>query len=101
MIHVLATIQLKPKCRTAFLEIFKANVPAVRRETGCIEYRPTVDCDAGLAAQQRDVDTVVIIEKWCDLEALRVHLAAPHMADYRARVKDMVQNVSLKILQDA
>ena len=48
MIHVLASIQVKPGKRNTFLEIFKTNVPNVLQEEGCVEYSPAVDIDAGL-----------------------------------------------------
>lgn len=101
MVHVLASIHLKPASRAQFLEIFKANMPAVKAEAGCIEYRPAVDVAAGLPPQRLDPNLVTIIEKWSSLEALRVHLAAPHMAAYREKVKDLVSDVELKVLQDA
>ncbi|MFO7536262.1 MAG: putative quinol monooxygenase [Kiritimatiellia bacterium] len=101
MIHVLASIQVKPGCKSKFLDIFKSNVPAVKAENGCVEYRPTVDVETGLPPQRLDPDEVVIIEKWESLEDLRTHLAAPHMAAYRGKVKDLVAGVSLKVLQDA
>jgi len=43
MIHVLASITVKESERDAFLEIFKANVPKVLEEEGCVEYSATVD----------------------------------------------------------
>ena len=101
MISVLASIQIKPGCKDQFLAIFKANVPAVKAEDGCLEYRPTVDAPTGLPPQKLDADLVTIIEKWSSLDALRAHLAAPHMAAYREKVKDLVAGVSLKVLQDA
>ena len=51
MIHVLASIQVKPGKRNAFLEIFKTNVPNVLQEEGCFEYSPAVDIDARLPPQ--------------------------------------------------
>ena len=101
MVHVIASISVKAGSRARFLEIFKGNVPVVKAEPGYIEYRPTVDVDSGLPPQQKDADTVVIIEKWESVEALRLHLATPHMAAYREKVKDLVVKVSLKVLQDA
>ena len=100
MIHVIASIRVKLDGVKRFLEVFNANVPAVRAEAGCIEYRPAVDVASGLAAQRLEPDLVTIIEKWESLEALRAHLAAPHMAAYREKVKDLVVNVTLKVLQD-
>ena len=101
MITVLASIQLHEGERAAFLEIFRANVPKVRQESGCIEYFPAVDIDAGLPVQRLDENVVTVIEKWQDLEALRAHLAAPHMLEYREKVKGLVKELSIKVLQTA
>jgi quinol monooxygenase YgiN len=38
------------------------------------------------------------VEAWESLDALRNHLKAPHMLDYKEKVKDMVKSVSLKVL---
>jgi quinol monooxygenase YgiN len=101
MISVLASIRIKEGKRSAFLDIFQANVPKVREETGCIEYFPAVDIDSGLGVQQLDADVVTIVEKWQSLEALKDHLATPHMLAYREKVKDLVEDLSLKVLQQA
>lgn len=101
MVTVIASIRVKAGHRPAFLEIFKSNVPLVRAEEGCIEYYPAVDLDAALPPQTLDEHVVTVVEKWTSLEALNRHLNAPHMASYRARVKDMVEGVSLKVLQEA
>lgn len=101
MISVIASIRVKAGRRSAFLQIFKSNVPKVREEKGCIEYFPAVDADSGLPPQVLDENMVTIIEKWESLEALRDHLTAPHMLAYKEKVKDIVEAVSLKILQEA
>lgn len=46
-------------------------------------------------------NVVVILEKWESLAALKAHLAAPHMAEYRQRVKDLVAGVTLQIVEPA
>ncbi len=101
MINVIASIRIKEGRVPDFLEIFKANVPNVRAEKGCMEYFPAVDIDAGLPPQTLDGNLVTIIEKWEDLESLKVHLVAPHMLAYREKVKDMVVDLSLRVLQEA
>lgn len=101
MIHVLASIHIKDGQRPAFLEIFKANVPAVLNEKGCVAYAPTVDVPTGLPPQVLDDSVVTIVEQWRSLEDLRAHLSAPHMAAYREKVKDMVGQVTLKVLTEA
>lgn len=101
MINVIASIRIKEGRVPDFLEIFKANVPNVLAEKGCMEYFPAVDIDAGLPPQTLDGNLVTIIEKWEDLESLKVHLVAPHMLAYREKVKDMVVDLSLRVLQEA
>jgi len=101
MINVLATIGVKEGRLDDFLTIFKANVPLVKQESGCIEYFPTVDIDAGLPPQILDKDVVTVLEKWENLETLRDHLKSPHMIAYQEKVKDLVERVSLKVLREA
>lgn len=101
MIHVVASIRVRAGKLSKFLEVFKSNVPNVKKEKGCIEYFPTVDIDANLPLQSLDEKVVTIIEKWESLEALRDHLNAPHMRAYKERVKEIVEDISLKVLQGA
>jgi quinol monooxygenase YgiN len=102
MIHVIATIELKPGRRDAFLAEFHRLMPLVHAEDGCIEYGPTVDVASGISVQAGVRDNVaVIIEKWVSLDALKTHLQAPHMVEYRGRVKDLVAGVHLQILEPA
>ena len=89
MIHVLAFVTTKPGQRAAVLEIFKANIPAVLAEDGCIEYGAAVDV-AG-AAPAFGPDSFVVIEKWASLAALKAHAASPHMAAYLAKVKHLLE----------
>ena len=101
MIHVLASIHIRSGKRERFVELFKANVPNVLAEQGCVEYTPAVDLDALLPPQILDENTVTIIEKWECLKALMAHLKAPHMLAYREEVKDLVEETELKILKEA
>ncbi len=101
MITVVASIRIKPGNRDAFLEIFKANVPSVLQEEGCIEYCPTVDFDTGWPVQGMDGNVVTIIEKWQDLKALESHLKTPHMRAYQEKTKDMTEERIIKVLQNA
>ena len=102
MIHVLATITVKPGQRDAFLAEFQRIVPLVLKEAGCIEYGPAVDVASSLIMQTPLRENVaVIIEKWASLDALKAHTQAPHMAEYRVRVKDLVESVVLQVLASA
>ena len=102
MVHVIATIQLAEGSRDRFLEEFHRLVPSVLAESGCLEYGPAVDLPSGLPMQLPLRPLVVtVIEKWESLDALREHLAAPHMQVYRGRVREMVRQVELQILENA
>ena len=102
MIHVVAVITAKPGMREQILQHFRANVPAVRAEKGCIEYGPAVDADPALSIQTKfGPDTFLAIEKWESLEALKAHAAAPHMAAYAAKVKDMIASRAIHVLSPA
>jgi quinol monooxygenase YgiN len=102
VIHVIATIELAAGKREAFLAEFHRIVPLVRAEAGCLDYGPAIDVPSGLAAQPpvRE-DVVTVIERWESLDALRAHATAPHMQDYRVRVKDYVVRVQLQVLSPA
>ena len=99
MIHVLAIVTAKPGQREAILAAFRANMPAVRAETGCIEYGPAVDAD-GVGGIQTKVgpDTFVVIEKWASIEALKAHAAAPHMAAYAAKTRELIASRVIHVL---
>jgi quinol monooxygenase YgiN len=99
MIHVLAMITAKPGQRDKILEAFRANVPAVRAEDGCIEYGAAVDTEAlGKFQTHFGPDTFVVVEKWASVDALKAHAAAPHMAAYAAKTKDMVASRAIHVL---
>lgn len=102
MIHVLATVELQPGRREAFLAEFHRIVPLVRAERGCLEYGPAIDATTDIAAQQAFGENVVmVVEKWQDLESLKAHLTAPHMVEYRPKVKPLIVQSKLQILQPA
>lgn len=102
MIHVIAIITAKPGQRESVLEHFRANVPAVHAEQGCLGYEPVVDAE-GAGAMQAPIgpDAFMVVEKWESLDALKAHAAAPHMAAYGAKVKDMLATRVIHILTPA
>ena len=102
MIHVVAIITTKPGQREAVLAAVRANLPAVRAEKGCIEYGPAVDADGiGSFQTKAGPDTIFVIEKWQDAEALKAHAVAPHMAAYAAKVKDLIAARVIHVLSPA
>jgi len=102
MIHVVAVLTAKPGMRESMLQAFRANVPAVKAEQGCIEYGAAVDFEDGPKFQTKyGADTFLVIEKWESMDALKAHAAAPHMAAYAAKTKDMIASRAVHILSPA
>ena len=101
MIHVIASITVQASERDAFLEIFKANIPKVLEEEGCVEYSATVDFQTEIPIQETNVNIVTVVEKWKTFPHLEAHFTAPHMLEYKAKVEGIVKDVSLKILENA
>ncbi len=102
MIHVLAIITAKPGMRGEILKIFRANMPAVHAEKGCIEYGPVIDAE-GVGGIQTKLgpDAFVVVEKWESLEALKAHATSPHMAAYGAKTKEMIASRVIHVLSPA
>ena len=99
MIHVIAVVTAKPGKREEVLKHFRANVPAVRAEKGCIEYGAAIDADPALQVQTKyGPDTFVVVEKWESLDALKAHAAAPHMQAYGAKTKELLASRVIHIL---
>jgi quinol monooxygenase YgiN len=102
IVHVLAILTAKPGRRAELLAAFKANVPAVHAEDGCIEYVATVDAEGAASVQTRfGEDAFVVVEKWASLEALKAHAAAPHMKAYAERTGEMIASRVIHVLSPA
>ena len=102
MIHVVAVITAKSGMRDAILKEFRANMPAVHAEKGCIEYGPAVDAE-GIGSFQAKFgpDSFVVIEKWESPDALKAHAASPHMQAYGAKTRDLLANREIHVLSPA
>jgi quinol monooxygenase YgiN len=99
MLSVIAEIEIIAGKRDKFLDEFRKVVPLVLAEDGCVEYGPNLDAMTDIAAQISRRDNIVtIVEKWESVDALKAHLVAPHMTEYRVRVKEFVVGSVLRIL---
>ena len=99
MIHVIAVITAKPGKREEILAHFKANVPNVLAEHGCIEYGAAIDAEGALAIQAKwGADTFLVIEKWQSMDALKAHAAAPHMAAYAGKTRELIASRVIHVL---
>jgi quinol monooxygenase YgiN len=102
MIHVVAIITAKSGKRSEILEHFRANVPAVHAEAGCVEYGPVIDAEGvGPFQTKFGDDTFLVIEKWESLDHLKAHAASPHMQAYGAKTKDLIASRVIHVLSPA
>ena len=102
MIYVIATVEAAEGRRDDLLDVFRALVPKVLDEEGCLEYGLAVDLATSFSIQgEPRKNVVVVVEKWESIEALEAHLVAPHMNEFRNQVKEMVQGTTLQILEPA
>ena len=100
MIHVIATITIKPGIEAEYLKLLVANCVLVRAEAGCVSYVATRDVASGIPVQEPPrPNTVIICEQWESLVALHAHLAASHMTVWRQRVKDLVVGSQLHVTE--
>ena len=99
LIYVIASIDLAEGARAFYLEELNKIIPLVRSEQGCLEYGAAEDVPAGIPIQEPiNENTITIIERWSDVDALKIHLEAPHMQSYREAVKDYVKLVGIRVL---
>ena len=103
MIHVLAFVSVKPGMFDKALDAYRVLVPKVMaNEPGCLEYSPTVDYDFGMVNQVKDPNMIVVTERWKSIEDFKAHVdGPPHVAEFRAAIKEVFEKTTLKITQDA
>ena len=100
MIRVVAVITANPGRRDELLAAFRANVPNVHAEKGCIEYAGHIDAATRRPVSDRLSGRTVssFSNSWESPEALRAHVAAPHMKTYSEKTKDLVAKRTIHIL---
>ena len=101
MVHVIASIRVKPGCLQEYVSLFKENVSNVLAEQGCVQYTPCVDADTGWPAQALDPRRLTVVERWESMDALRAHSRAPHMVAFRKSVGHLVESVALQVVKQA
>ena len=75
MIYVVATTQMKPDGREAFIKGHKACIAETHKEKGCIAYEGHVSVN--------DPNLYVVVERWETREDLNAHARAPHLKAWR------------------
>ena len=86
-------VNVKLETNPGAVEALKAAIATVekasRAEPGCIDYV--------FATEINDPTRVRIVEHWASLDALKFHMAQPHMAAFREAIAKNAKNVVLKL----
>jgi quinol monooxygenase YgiN len=75
MIYVVATSQVKPEAREAFIAGARECIAATQKEQGCISYESHTSI--------HDPNTFVVVERWASREDLNAHGKSAHMKTWR------------------
>ena len=75
MIYVVATTQVKPDQRDAFIAGHKKCIAETHKEKGCLSYEGHTSI--------HDPNTYVVVERWETRDDLNAHGRAPHMKVWR------------------
>jgi quinol monooxygenase YgiN len=100
MIHVVAIITAKPGKLPDVMKEVRANLANVRAEKGCVHYFPAVDVP-GFGGPQTEIgpDSFIMLEAWETEADLKAHGAAPHMAAYAGRTREMLASRVIHVLK--
>ncbi|PHP68999.1 antibiotic biosynthesis monooxygenase [Zhengella mangrovi] len=90
MIHVIATITLKPGALDAFRDAAMHCIEGTRAEPGCVVY----DLNASVTNSNR----VVFVEQWKSRDDLEAHFTRPHMKAFREATAGLVESRSVEVI---
>lgn len=101
MVHVIASIQVAEGKIAEVMKMYETFTPLVNEEKGCVRHLPTVDFDTEIPIQQKESGIITVIEQWDNIEDYYAHLSAPHVIEFRENITELVEKVSIKVLQSA
>jgi len=98
MIKVVANLHFKIEKRDEFIAAFKALMPKVRQEDGCVEYDLYLDVADVLPNTPARGDVITVMETWASPEALQTHVAQPHFVAFIESTKDMMTGLTAQVM---
>jgi quinol monooxygenase YgiN len=78
MIVVQVEVVVEPGSASKVVDAVKAMETATRKEPGCLKYAFAVDIS--------DPGMIRVIERWASMDAIKAHMASPHMADFNRAI---------------
>lgn len=92
MIHLIATITIKPGSFDAVRAAALPCLEATRKEPGCISYE--------LFRSVEDENTLVFVERWESRAVLDAHFHMPHLKTWREAGGPFITSRSIEIVTD-
>lgn len=90
MVHLIATLKIKPGSIETLLSAAAPCIEATRNEQGCISY--------DLYQSTTDTDTLAFVEVWESREALDAHFATEHLQRWKENSAPYIADRSAKII---
>ena len=81
MISVIAKIPVKEEKRDEAIEAFKQLIAEVAKEEGTLSYT--------LNVSKKEPNTLVVMERYKDMEALKTHSSTPHFQSFFAKAGEL------------
>ncbi len=93
MIHLIATITIRPGSLDAVVAAAKPCLEGTRAEAGCISYE--------LFQSVEDPEKLVFVERWKDRTALTEHFHAPHLIAWREAGGQHILTRHIEVVTDS
>jgi quinol monooxygenase YgiN len=92
MIYDIATTQVKPESREAFIKGAKAFIAETRKEEGCLYFEGHTSI--------HDPNLYVVVERWESRDDLNAHARAPHMKTWREYSVPLKVSTVIEVVSD-
>lgn len=92
MIHLIATLKIKPETLDEVMRHATPCIGETRKEPGCISY--------DLHQSLTDPATLVFVERWKDKASLDAHFQTPHLQAWREAGGPYFLDRKIEIIED-
>ena len=100
MLNIIVTMKVKEGRMREFLAVCEALRPQVLGEEGCLGYDYLRETPSPLGIQEPvEADRITLVECWETVEALKAHLASPHMKEAGMKMKDLRSSVTARAFE--
>lgn len=100
-VYVLCRFDLQPGKKDAYAEAVRTITDAVRHEKGCRFYSLVGDAETDMKNQMTfGPDVLWMVECWDSVDALKAHLAAPHMKAFGPKARTLRKSGTFHVLKE-